>query len=98
MSVTPISSYQVGDGVNCYVEVVNRVGQLFDPDQIVLQVKNPNGVETSVTPTKLAVGKYEAVFVLNVAGTWVRRWKVFGNTYGSDEVKIRCQPTAFTNP
>lgn len=92
------SNYQVGDGVSSYVEVVNRTGQLFDPDQITLQVKNPDGIEVSIAPTKVDVGKYEAVFVLDMAGTWVRRWKVFGNTYGSDEVKIRCQPTEFTNP
>lgn len=95
---TTYTNYQVGDGVTSYVEVVNRVGQPFDPDQIVLLVKSPNGTESSITPIRLDVGKYEAVFVLNMAGTWVRRWKVFGNTYGSDEVKIRCQPTAFTNP
>jgi hypothetical protein len=93
-----LATYQLGDGVTCNVEVIDRSGSLFDPSEIVLQTKNPNGLEVQITPVKIAVGKYEATFVLDVPGTWVRRWKIFGDVFATDEIKIRCTPTAFVNP
>lgn len=92
------ATFQLGDGVKSRVTIRDSENALFDPTTVVLLTKNPAGVEEEVTPTKISTGIYEAVFVLDVAGTWSRRWKATGNAYAADEVKIRCQPTAFTAP
>lgn len=49
-----------------------------DPTTVTLRVKDPNGVETTPTATKMSTGVYEYTFTPLVAGVWFYRFEGAG--------------------
>jgi len=91
------TKYTAGDGMRSVCEVRNpQTKTLFDPDDIVMRLKDPAGTETAVTPTRLDTGIYEASAVLDKSGVWYRQWKVSGSVEAVDEATILVEKSNFT--
>lgn len=97
MKTITFAKFVAGDGFRSVAEVRDpQTKILFDPDDIILRLKDPSGTETAITPVRLEQGIYEAKGVFNVAGIWFRQWKVSGSTEGVDEETINVSKSAFS--
>lgn len=86
-------TYTAGQGFRTTAEVRDpQTGALFDPDEIMVRLKDPAGTVTAIVPVRLSEGIYEARGVFDKPGTWFRQWKV---TYGINEVSIVVKKSHF---
>lgn len=81
-------SYQVGDTYRATVTIRDDAGALADPASLVLKVRAPSGLLTTVTYpaagiVRVSLGVYYGDVALIAAGEWVVQWAAPGQVEGA---------------
>lgn len=88
-------TYDVGTTVR--VEADFRVdGNLTDPSEVRVRVRQPDGTEQSNFATKVSQGRYSYRFVVNMPGYWHYRFEGFGGAAGVEEGTFKVRKSQFT--
>jgi hypothetical protein len=70
-------------------------GDAIDPSPVTLTLFPPTGASFTVATTKIAVGQYQAVATLSVAGAWKAQWSGTVSTGGFGGT-AKHKPTRFS--
>lgn len=98
--MTTLQTFKVGDGILSRTKILEN-GVSVDPNEVVLKVRDPDGVETEYATSKVSTGEYEALWFVNKPGTWYRRWRAndaSGNSLGASEVPVSVEASVFDEP
>jgi hypothetical protein len=88
--------YSVGDVVNLRVRFEDPdTDQPLVPDTVTCQVKDPDGVITTVTPDLQADDSFAAQVQATKAGGWFFRFAGTGRVQGAVEDRFSVRPTSF---
>ena len=93
-----MSVYNIGNKVTMRATFKDENGALADPDSVVLKLKTPVGVESTVAPTKDATGLYHYDKVVDASGVWHYRWVGVGTVDAAGEAFFTVKKSAFDDP
>jgi hypothetical protein len=95
-------TYVIGSGIRVSVKFKETTtGDFVDPEGVVLKVKDPSLIVTTLTHgqdaelQKSAVGHYFAVIDCDQAGTWKYRWEGTGQNQAATEASFEISPSTF---
>lgn len=88
------NTYDVGDAATLKAKFTTAAGAAVDPTTVVLKVLDPDGTQSTPTPTNPAVGEYEYVQSLTKAGKWLYRFEGTGAAVaaGAGHLIVRTNP------
>lgn len=99
VSNDPVPEYDIGQRVELFADFVDDDGDAADPSLVTLQIINPEGDLSSVSPSNPAVGSY--TYELDVpktalsAGVWTFRFEGTGTVVAADERRFEVASSEF---
>lgn len=98
MTFTVPKTYDPGDMISLNALFYKEDGTLGDPSSVVLKVRDPLGVQTNESPTRLSTGSYKFDYQTAIGdpeGRYVYRFEGAGTITSAEEKSFFLNPTDF---
>jgi hypothetical protein len=93
---TAIQQFLQGTELNVIGTFTDVSGNLIDPTEVSLNIKDPTGTVTPVTATRNSTGIYSAPVVFSLVGTYSIQYLGQGNVVAIQETQILIYASLFS--